>query len=166
MELSRSFSQRFAASSANWNGFSYHSLRVVGGFSQVITCFCNGVGSVSLKKSITAVESNRPDQVTNILNLATCSLMLLLLAICKRFISSRVSPGPSKGSNDFLIVSLTSLKVPNVKLVLFFSSSLHSPTYSDRIPEIPEIPVGFRWDSGNSGISGGILVRFQKFQSD
>ena len=109
-----------------WNfvAFSYHSFKVVGGFLQVITCFWSGVGSVSLKKSMTAVESNRPDQVTNILNLVTCSSILLLLAIHKCFISSRASPGPSNGSNDFLIVSLTSLKVPNFKSASFFLASL------------------------------------------
>ena len=108
-----------------WNlvAFSYHSFKVVGGFSQVITCFWSGVGSIFLKKSMMAIKSDRPDQVTSILNLATCSSILLLLAILSHFISSRASPGPSKGSNDFLIISFTSLKVPSFKSVSFFSAS-------------------------------------------
>ena len=105
-----------------WNfiAFSYHCSREVGGFSLVITCFCRGVGSVSQKRSMIATDAANPDCITSILNFSTCLLMLLLLVIWRFFISSRVSPGPPKGSNDFLITSWTSLKDPRV-LVGFIS---------------------------------------------
>ena len=95
-----------------WNlvDFSYHWSREVRGFSQVITCFCSGVRSISQKRSMIATDAASPDCVTNILcKLAMCSLMLPLLAIWRLFISSRASPGPSNGLKDFLIASQTSL---------------------------------------------------------
>src|SRR5277367_3004665 len=82
-----------------WSSFvaqSYHSPRVLGGFSRVKIRRWSGMGMLSLKRSVTAADvSPNPDSETSILNFATWSSTESPILILNSFIFSNASPGAS-----------------------------------------------------------------------
>ena len=80
---------------------SYHSLRLVGGVEKDLMFRWRGIGSVSLKYSTTASFFESFDLVTNILNLETCSSIVVLPIL--------ISFGASYGEKSLTIRSINSL---------------------------------------------------------
>ena len=93
-------------------------------------------GSVSLNRSITAVEFPNPDCATSNLNFDTCLSMLLSFVNLSCFISSRALPGPSYGEKDFSRLSINAhtiySAITHTQLILLtdtlISDSLVYPT--------------------------------------
>ena len=90
-----------------WNvlALSYHSSRVIGGFSLSKIGLWSPRGSVSQNKSATAAESLSPDCDIRSLNLARCSSMLPS-PNRRCFMAYRASLGASYGKNDFSRLSI------------------------------------------------------------